>query len=78
MRKACLCTNELFRATHNTVTVLDASIHRAGVTPKDEGPRRTILEDRGTCVDLSTCRIYLTAWQSESIPHRGQRPYSIW
>jgi hypothetical protein len=26
-RKACLCTNELFRATHNTVTVLDASIH---------------------------------------------------
>ena len=30
-RKACLCTNELFRATHNTVTVLDASIHWASL-----------------------------------------------
>jgi hypothetical protein len=28
-RKACLGTNELFRATHNTVTVLDSSIHWA-------------------------------------------------
>ena len=59
MRKASLCTNELFRATHNTVTALNASIHRASL-PRMKARTEPSWKTEARCVGLSTCRIYPT------------------
>jgi hypothetical protein len=49
----------------------------AGVTPKDEGTRKTIRWKTETRAWTYPLVGSIRSWHSESIPHRGQRPYSI-